>query len=644
MAGEERPQRQPESMAEHAVEAALRRRADRLEKRAGRIAPRSASGLEIGPQRYHDPSIWGPNHELREAPLGSIDDAYRGTAHLLAELDPHLADHDVGEEQVIGLTETMRRPSAYVQRCVEHVTFPDQGGQHWTSDLQIRIPDTMRPAASSQRIAPLGQFVRRHLPDFAAFDCEGRRLSMLTPDQHALALAKAVLDRQVDSLPGENAAHLSDAAAQGAYELLRSELLDFMTTVGDFPEPAEAAMAVAVPYAHLLDALAVPPAQATPRIADLANQLAELLDSMPRLAWIEAGSGELLHLQVTYSTRDPKHNPAYDGSTPFGPRLPDESYASLRADIHRDIGLGPIKHEFDAPGPRHAGSYSFTIEPPDRTSVMYLDWETGNSIESKETTSCSLFSAHLPDGGRRMAVPSAGARVRAFLRVSPHQRVQILAATLLNLVVIWLLRDGHVPGHLGDPVQGFIVAAPSGLIAYLVSQQRHYYAYPMRRQRGILWGYLAVSLVFVVTVALSEQNGRIGYDALSPEATAVAWVLFVSSVAVFFWYLPLGFGFNWTVGFFVQRRWRKDEESEKDGEQRKYEQRWEAYVVMYQRYGRVVFYLVFVAALAALWFLMCAWDGSPSDPRTPPRARSVLVQGAGGPLMAPVADPARSTV
>ncbi len=620
MAGEVKPDSRSRDAAASAIQAAFKRRADRLEKRAGRIARRSASGLEIGSQRYHDPDIWGPHHELRSAPTGSVDEAYRHTARLLAELDSHLNEHDISVEQVICLTEALQRPSLYVQRCVEHVAFPTQGGQRWTRDLQIRIPDTAIPAATSRRIALLGQYVRRHLPDFAAFDCEDRRLSLLTRDQHALALAKAVLDRQMDSLPEGTAARLSDVDAQAAYELLRSRLLDFMTAVGDFPDPARAAMAVVVPYAHLLDMFGLPREQAAPRIADLAGKLAELLDSMPYLAWIQAGAGEIINLRVTYSTRDPKHNPAYDGSMPPARLAPEDSYSSLRADIYRDLGLGPIKHEFDAPGPRHVGSYSFMIEPPERTSLMYLDWETGNSLDRDELATCSLDSVYLPDddhsGG--IASPSSGARVRAFLRVSPHQRVQILAAAVLNLVVVWLMRDGRVPGHFGDPVQGFILAAPSGLIAYLVSQQRHYYAYPMRRQRGILWGYLAVSILFLITVALSEQDGPIEYHELNSVATVAAWTLFVSSVAVFFWYLPLGFGFNWIVAFFTRRQWAKSE---------KYAQKWEAYVVVYQRYGRVVFYLVAVATLAAIGFLLSTWDDSPSDPQTPPKAPSVLVRG-----------------
>jgi hypothetical protein len=429
-----------------------------------------------------------------------------------------------------------------------------------------------------------------------------------------------VLDRQVDSLPEGTAAHLTDGPAQATYELLRSRLLDFMAAIGDFPDPEQAVMAVVMPYANLLEALGLPSKQAAPRIADLARQLAELLDSMPSLAWIEASAGEIVNLQVTYSTRDPKHNPAYDGSTPSARSAPEDSYASLRADIYRDLGLAPIKHEFDAPSPRHVNSYSFMIEPPEKTSLMYLDWETGNSLERDETATCSLDSAY-PRGDHHegIASPSSGVRVRAFLRVSPHQRVQILAAAALNLVAVWLLRDGHAPGHFGDPIQSFVLVAPSALIAYLVSQQRHYYAYPMRRQRGILWGYLAISVLFFIVGALTKQDGSIGYEELNPVVTFVAWVLFVSSVAVFFWYLPLGFGFNWIVAYFTKRRWETSE---------RHTQKWEAYVVVYQRYGRAVFYLVAVAALVAIGFLASAWDGSSSGRRTRPKSHSVLVNGS----------------
>lgn len=62
-------------MIERLAKEALRRRAEQAEERKGRSGALSGSGLEIGTQRYHDPSIWGPDYEIRSAPPGKTNSA-----------------------------------------------------------------------------------------------------------------------------------------------------------------------------------------------------------------------------------------------------------------------------------------------------------------------------------------------------------------------------------------------------------------------------------------------------------------------------------------------------------------------------------------------------------------------------------------
>lgn len=62
---------------EHLVKEALQRRDERAKKHEGGGATSAGSGLEIGPQRYHDPSVWGPNYELRGTPPGETNPAAR---------------------------------------------------------------------------------------------------------------------------------------------------------------------------------------------------------------------------------------------------------------------------------------------------------------------------------------------------------------------------------------------------------------------------------------------------------------------------------------------------------------------------------------------------------------------------------------
>jgi hypothetical protein len=48
--------------------------------RAGRNPALRSVGLEIGPQRYHDPSIWGPNYRLRDELAEGTDSAAKVAA------------------------------------------------------------------------------------------------------------------------------------------------------------------------------------------------------------------------------------------------------------------------------------------------------------------------------------------------------------------------------------------------------------------------------------------------------------------------------------------------------------------------------------------------------------------------------------
>jgi hypothetical protein len=617
---------------DQAVAGAMRRREERLRWRAGSIASRSASGYEIGPQRYHDPAIWGPNYELRRSfpdrvhPAGRIDlltgvpitadRQYRQAVQFLIGLELPVGSTvtrkptggTISGDQIVCLAECLQSPSYYAQRLIEHVTFGSRGGQSWTGNLQIRIPITARPERAAWRIVPVGQFGRRQLPDFVVRDGSDGRLGLLTEDQHGAVLSLAILSRCVDSLPPLARDDLRGSRSHADLTSLQRRLSELLVFIGDVQDPKPRLLELVQLYFDLLAKLSLPSAAIEVRLADLAHGCVELLDGVPSLCWLEASPGEILSLEIAYTTRDPKHNPDYSGISRSVSPTREQSYASLRADLDRDLGLGPIKHEFDIPSTKHVGSYSFTISPPEKTSAMYLDWGTGNSLQPGEKTSCSLDSGCLASGpGDSLADSPAGGRVRAFFRVSPHQRVQILAAAALNLVIILTLQGGQIPDHLGGPLQGFFLAAPSGLIAYLVSQQRHYYAYPLRKQRAILWGYLTVSIIFFVAVFLSGQGAR-EHDGLAVIPTLAAWVLFVSSAAILIWYLPLGFGFNWVVAYFTRRLWTAPKH---------YKQDWEAYVAVYQLYGRLIFYGSLAAALAAAVFLAYTWQDSSTEDRRP---------------------------
>jgi hypothetical protein len=400
-------------------------------------------------------------------------------------------------------------------------------------------------------------------------------------------------------------------------ERSRAQLAEFLTSIGDRQAPLADVLTVATPFYLLLVRIRVEQASADRWLADLVNACVELLDGPPYLCWLDAPAGHLVNLRVSYTTRDPRHNPDYSGRPRSGAPAKQETYASLRADLDRDLGLGPIKHEFDIPSHRHTRSYAFTISPPEKTSPMFLDWGAGNSLLTEERTNCSLDSGCLPeDPSHDVAWSPWGGRARAFLRVSPHQRVQILAAAALNLVIVLALRNGHFPAHLSGPLQGLILAAPSGLVAYLVSQQRHYYAYLMRKQRAILWGYLTITVAFLVALSFNLQTSQVDTLQFGQVAKILAWMLFISSVGVLIWYLPLGFGFNWIVANFTRRKWLKA---------RRHEQDWEAYVATYQAYGRLIAYGVLAGGLIAIGLLFYIWHDPAPIPTGSRPARPQLI-------------------
>jgi hypothetical protein len=605
------------------VDEALRQREARIRKRAGRIARRSASGYEIGPQRYHDPAIWGPNYRLRDTPPGEVnpqwhvdlmqqvplvdDERYLTAGKLIAPGDEHL-----GHAELVCLAEMLAKQGQHTQSCVEHVKFEDRGGQSWTRDLQLQLPSTS--FGSTKHIVPLGQFGRRHLPDLAVRDSGDNRLNPLTREQRGTALATLLMRRWVDGLPKGDRHGLHKPAVRLGLERFRERLSEFLTSVGEVQNPRTSVSAALVPFYLSLVRMRLTKEVADRWFADMTYGCVELLDGSPYLCWLDAPPGALVNLQVSYTTRDPKHNPDYSGH----PRSqPHDAYSSVRADIDRDLGLGPIKHEFDIPSYRHTRSYAFTIAPPEKTSPMFLDWGTGNSLRTEEKTSCSLDSGCLPeDASNEDAWSPWGGRARAFLRVSPHQRVQILAAAALNLMIVLALQDGHFPARLSGPLQGLVLAAPSGLVAYLVGQQRHYYAYLMRKQRAILWGYLTITVSFLVALSFSLQSGSADQVQFSLPTKLLSWALFVSSVGVLVWYLPLGFGFNWVVAAFTRRRWRRAT---------RHEQEWEAYVATYQAYGRLISYGVVVGGLLAIGVLAEIWHDHPAHPLPPRSAPSRLV-------------------
>lgn len=451
--------------------------------------------------------------------------------------------HAITPECIACLAEMLEFPRRHTQRCVEQISFLDGGGQRWTRSLQIQVPLAAEPGAR-WRVVSLGMFQRRRFPDLEVRDAADARVNLVTRRQHGVALTHAVLAKYLrpfhgalDGLdpadPAGGWAHYA-ALVDGTYELL--------TSAGDIADPTQAATRLAMDYRRLLTAAGVDRDRAREAPAALASDLAELQGTTQYLCWVRAEPGEVCNLRATYTTPDARRG--------LRARAGDSSRTARLMRGYRRCGLAPLNYAFPVPSRDHAGSYYFTLRPPEKTSVTYVDWGSGNSFDDPGEVSSALPGVHLHHDEGAEAVPHRGGLIHAFMRCNPRDHKKIAAGALLNAVFVFLVATGRFTDKIGGSAQTWLLVTPTVLTAYIADQQRHYYAYATRRQRGILWAYLAISVAFLVATSFSLASGSAGGRAWGLGATIPAWALAIGSAAVFAWYAPLGRTFD----RFVRRR------------------------------------------------------------------------------------------
>lgn len=458
------------------------------------------------------------------------------------------------------LAELNSRPTKYVQRLVEELSFVPTGGQHWTRTVQLQIPYGQNEHPPAQWIVPLGQFRLRRLADMSVTNTDGSRLNLLTRKQHGIALSKAVLAKYLYSLPSGYLHSLKeDKKARPDYLGLRHDLECYFTEVTP-TDRDDLFDSIASRYERLLVRAGMDNDRAFALKSDLADHIVKNRDATQYLCWVPARAGEVVNLQARYTARDPEFEVKRDGVEATLAALADamrrgktDERQTLMKSGYRAFGLAPINYEFRMPSPRGSGSYYFSLRPPMKSYVTYLDWETGNShVESG--LNCAYPSAHVHNSVADASWDAEDSTVamRAYLRCIPHHHKQIVGTALLNIALVWLLTTEDFAINVSSPLAGILVASPSVVIAYLVRQQRHYYAHATRRQRAILWTYLGISIGFLVTIAFSISD-----DALqsSVPVEVAAWMLALSSAAIVGWYLPLGYGFDRVTRYLAGRKW-----------------------------------------------------------------------------------------
>lgn len=542
--------------------------------------------------------------------------AYRLPGHPASER----FDFEVTDARVACLGRLLGGPATHTQRFVEKLTFLSSGGQRWERELQIRIPPEADPRAGNLWIVSLGEYTRGRLADFEVTDATGHGLNLVTRQQHGDALTDVVTRQFVQMADSSG----GNKELPNAVNSFRKGLFDFFTSsrTRDVQPPTkkEKAKELASDFRDLLEGVALTDKDKDKAVEDFANALGPWVKATQYLCWVDARPGEVIRLHSSYSLADPNQYGAASFSdevrsvlAAFKGSAHTEPQGRARlANLYRGLGLAPIDYSFNAPkGSSAPGSYYFIVQPPPATEVTYLDWESGWQMLDEQEGSdvkCAFPAAHIHSTTSPPSDPAATAKtyinMRAYLRCAPYRHKQILGAVALNLALVFLLAHGRLPAQFSEPLQGLIIAAPSVVIGYLAQQQRHYYSDVMRRQRFLLWFYLAISIAFLVSVAFSERDGT---PTLQTVATGTAWLLAIASGGVLGWQVLLGSSYARSIARIASKRAARQPSAPM----------WEHYGVAVRKRGSWVLFFIGAGMVAAAICMVVFWESEDSADRPP---------------------------
>ena len=510
----------------------------------------------------------------------------------------------------------------YTQRLVEHLDFLPEGGQRWRRELQILIPamDDLEPDKDHWFIVSLGQFRRRRLPDFRVEDCSGRALNLLTRLQHGHCLADFTIDQYLTdrerdkivlaSLDTESGAEADVVDPVGpAYTALYRPSFEMFTSVREDLAPTAEQRLI-----DLLLLLGVDPELAAERAALFMEDMTEVAKATQYLCWVRARPGSPVRLTASYTMPDQR------------PLAPDpgaqtERFARLRAagrtwssEIYAQLGLGPVPYELVTPANDHTASYYFTLEPPPETSVAYLDWGLDNTIEQdgKEWV-CAHDSVHLHNGTALLAsgeeadprkkIPES--KVYAFMQLDPADHKQVLFAAALNLIFVWLAEAGRLPVHVDSSATPWLAFVPAALVAYVAQQRRHYFAGSTRWIRAVIWGYLALNIVFLVSITF-DVAGNGSFVARHGASDDLVSIAMASASIVVLWLFAF---VGWPSEPLAIRcfRWLQSRKAKTSSTERTVH----SYVRVARWYGNTA--MAFIAISLALMAALLLTGNGPSD-------------------------------
>ena len=166
----------------------------------------------------------------------------------------------IGPPQLRVLLQMLRYPASYTQRIVERLSFLTPSGQCWERHTQVAVPEDLSAQPSGdgiedEFIVSLGMFKRRRFADFTVRDSRGRRLNLVTRQQHGHCLTTALI---LKYLANSRVTALGHPAHDEAWSALYAAIYAMFTSVQT--ESAEldgTAREAGRAFAALLDSLGV---------------------------------------------------------------------------------------------------------------------------------------------------------------------------------------------------------------------------------------------------------------------------------------------------------------------------------------------------------------------------------------------------
>lgn len=460
-------------------------------------------------------------------------------------LNPSDADDlaALGDAHLEALGALIFQPSRYLQRVVEHLSFLPAGGERWQREIQLRLPTLHTPSTPSDGkcIVSLGMFRRSRFPDFTVRNAAGERLNLVTRRQHQHCITMTTIRQYLEAEDWARVAEDAEVELRDLYGQMASIITNIKGPDTHTPEDVRSSARA------LMERLDKSETE-TERVSSMLEMASELLARYTHyLCWVPAGWGDTLSISATYTMSDTVRV----AGEPRKALDTDDMHwwTRLRTRFYTSLSLFPVLYELRAPAHDHAGSYYFTIEPPEDAHVSMLDWGHGRSVEGKSAeTDCAFATCHVHNGeqlskdepsrdetdpeeqpAQRQSI--AGAKISAFLRADPMDHAALIAVALLNIGLAYLAQRGEFVTEGNDGQQQWLLLAPTLVVALIAQHRRRYYSSVTRSVRIGLWIYLAINALFGASVAFDISGGDTYDDVASGAMAVISLALVVLLIA-----------------------------------------------------------------------------------------------------------------